>query len=113
MKIKQIFIGFLLSVTCLQVYAYETKEGKVSQISFNTPSASGRNVLIWLDGVSQMCNIPVNNETGYFNKAESPDTFSAFVTAFTMAKSSGATVRVLTKPAAEGCMIDRVDVLNN
>ncbi len=113
MKFRKILVGCLLVSISIQSYAYETKEGKVSQISFNTPAASGRNVIIWLEGVSQMCNIPSNNETGYFNKADSPDTFNAFITAFTMAKASGSTVKVLTKQGAEGCMIDRVDLLNN
>ena len=110
---KKLIIMALLSSISLQAFAYETKEGKITNLELNTPSASGRNVIVWLEGVAQMCNISSGNDSGYFNKADSPDTFSAFLSVLLAAKAAGNTVRVLTIPGTEGCRIDRVELLND
>ncbi len=110
---KKVVITLTLFLISFAAFAYETRDGKVSNIQVNTPSASARNVIVWLEGVSQMCSIPSNNDSGYFNKVDSPDTFSAFVSTFLSAKAAGYTVRVLSRQGSEGCQIDRVEILNN
>lgn len=93
------------------LFAYEAKQGTVSRIQVNSPVTSARNVIVWLSGVSEMCAGISGNDSAYFNKADSPDSFSVFVSTLLAAKAGGQSVLVLTIPGAEGCRIDRVELL--
>lgn len=84
------------------LFAYEAKQGTVSRIQVNSPSTSSRNVIVWLNGVSEMC-AGISGDSAYFNKADSPDSFSVFVSTLLAAKAGGQSVLVLTIPGAEGC----------
>lgn len=76
----------------------------------NSPAMSNRNVMVELEGVTTMCSISSNNESGYFNKADAPDAFSSFVSTLLAAQASGRPVIVFTIPGAEGCRIDQLQL---
>ena len=90
--------------------AYETKSGVVKKITVNSPMVSSRSVIIELEGVSTMCSL--GGDSGYFNKADVPDTFSSFVSTLLTAQASGRPVIVSTIPGAQGCRIDQVQLGN-
>lgn len=92
--------------------AYETKSGLVKKVTVNSPAMSNRNVMVELEGVAVMCAIASNNDSGYFNKADMPDTFGSLVSTLLTAQASGRSVIVLTIPGAEGCRIDQVQLGN-
>jgi hypothetical protein len=98
----------LASLTVTNSWAYEIKSGLVKKVVVNSPAMSNRNVMVELEGVSAMCSISSNNESGYLNKVDAPDTFSLFVTTLLTAQASGRPVTVLTIQGAEGCRIDQV-----
>jgi hypothetical protein len=92
--------------------AYETQQGTVDRIEVNAPAASSRNVVVWLNGVSPMCNRATNNTTGYFNRADMPDVFDSMLSVFMTAQSLGKAVTVLVEDGASGCRIDRVQMMH-
>ena len=92
--------------------AYEIKSGLVKKVTVNSPAMSNRNVMVELEGVTTMCAISSNNESGYFNKADMPDIFSSFMSTLLAAQASGRPVVVFTTPGAEGCRIDQVQLGN-
>ena len=102
-----VLMGLLLSEVAS---AYEVKSGLVKKVTINTPAISNRSVMVELEGVASMCAISSNSESGYFNKADTPDTFSSLVSTLLMAQASGRPVVVFTIPGAEGCRIDQVQL---
>lgn len=89
---------------------YEMKSGLVKRITVNSPVMSNRSVIVELDGVTAMCAISSGYQSGYFNKADTPDTFSSFVSTLLTAQATGRPVIVFTIPGAEGCRIDQVQL---
>ena len=112
---KNIACHFVLLGTLLfsaPLLAYEIKSGTVKKVIVNSPVMSARSVMVELDGVNPMCAISSNNESGYFNKVDLPDTFGSFVATLLTAQVSGKPVLMFTIPGAEGCRIDQVQLLN-
>lgn len=96
--------------TPVLAHAYEIKSGLVKKITVNAPMISNRGVIVELDGVSSMCTIGSGGESGYFNKADIPDTFASFVSTLLTAQASGRPVIVFTIVGTEGCRIDQVQL---
>lgn len=92
--------------------AYDVRSGLVHRISVNAPALSNRNVIVELEGVSQMCTLASSAESGYINKADTPDTFAVLMSTLFIAQATGRAVTVFTVPGAEGCRIDQIQLAN-
>lgn len=88
--------------------AYEQKTGLVKKLSVNSPVFSNRNVILELDGITTMC--AGGSAQGYFNKADTPDTFASFVATLLAAQASNRPVVVFTTTGTEGCRVDQVQL---
>jgi hypothetical protein len=88
--------------------AYEPKTGVVKRLSMNSPAFSNRNVIVELEGVTSMC--AGGSEQGYFNKADTPDTFAAFIATLLAAQAASRPVLVFTTIGSEGCRIDQIQL---
>jgi hypothetical protein len=108
---KSLIAAFAFSVMSHSALAYESKSGTLNTVQVSTPAYSKRNVIVTLEGVTPLCNIPSNNDSAYFNRADSTDTFNAMLSTLLLAKASGKPVRLWMIPGVEGCRIDRVDML--
>ncbi|MEJ0038312.1 MAG: hypothetical protein WDO68_19895 [Gammaproteobacteria bacterium] len=54
---KKFLIAVVAAMTSIPCGAYEIRSGLVSKIIVNAPPMSNRNVMVELEGVTQMCTI--------------------------------------------------------
>jgi hypothetical protein len=85
--------------------------GIVKRIEAHTGYSSARNIRVELEGVSEYCGLPSNNDTSYLQASAAPDNFNVFVSLLISSKMSKTPVRLYTHQGSEGCLIHRVDLI--
>lgn len=83
--------------------------GEVKSVLINSPFISSRDIIVELKdstGTLKLCE--GSSESGYINKDEAPDTYSAFLSVFLSEKVTKNEVIVHTADGPEGCRIDLV-----
>lgn len=90
-------------------YWDEPVTGEVKNVLVNSPFISKRNIIVKLEdstGTLKLCG--GSSESGYINKNETPDTYSAFLSVLLSAKVTKNKVIVHAADGIEGCRIDQV-----
>ncbi len=98
-------IIFLSSVThAASYYGSPLVSGWIEKIDVIGTYPSKRDIIVTLKE-QLLCDGKVD---GYFNKLDSPETFSALLSLLFSAKATGDKITVYASDGEEGCRIDRV-----
>lgn len=103
------FLALFSSLSHSATYYDQPITGQIKDIEINSSFTSARNIIVELKDASGTLRFCGNSATsGYINKSDNPDTFSAILSILISAKATKSTVTILTADGTEGCRIDRV-----